>query len=404
MLAELARQAEIKHTSWSATIFVVMGFLFGPQALDVFAIETLHRFDLLISLLIGVVGFVLGIEFRHATRARAFVAGSFISCLSIFILSSLVFIIVAAFISPLDIAATELVYFNLSLPSIVGVESLEIAGKHIWPGLAIGAIFSCPSMISNEGLGKLFQAKGVAVPRLLQVSAIFESLAVLFFGLTLAAGRAVGSAGELNLTVTEWAVIATFSGLVCGILFALFIGREMEPSTLFMATIGAVTFSAGLGHVLGVSPIFVNLIFGYSVAIFSQQSMQIKRELDRLARPLSIILFFFAGAYWSFGVLELMILPILYILLRPIFFKVIPKFYLRRILLETEKPAATVGQALISQDHIAVAMALAFQQRFPISGEYIVSIVIIGILASQVIGPIWLRRWFVDQGAIDLKG
>ena len=85
-------------------------------------------------------------------------------------------------------------------------------------GFAIGAIFTCPSMLSNEGLGKFFSAKGVAVPRLLQVSAIFESLAVLFFGLTLAAGRAVGSAGELSLTVTEWAVIATFSGLFCGIL------------------------------------------------------------------------------------------------------------------------------------------------------------------------------------------
>ena len=84
----------------------------------------------------------------------------------------------------------------------------------------------------------------------------------------------------------------------------------MEAGTLFLATIGAVTFSAGLGHVLGVSPIFVNMIFGYSVAVFSQQSLKMKRELDRVVRPLSIILFFFAGAYVKFEIAQILIVPL----------------------------------------------------------------------------------------------
>ena len=126
VLAELARQAGIKHTSWSATIFVALGFACGPQAFDIFTIETLARFDLLISLLIGVVGFVLGIEFRHATRARAFVAGSLISCLSLFLLSAFLFIMLFAFVLPGEyVLESKLLYF-LSLPGFMGVEGLEI--------------------------------------------------------------------------------------------------------------------------------------------------------------------------------------------------------------------------------------------------------------------------------------
>ena len=73
--------------------------------------------------------------------------------------------------------------------------------------------------------------------------------------------------------------------------------------------------------------------------------------------------------------------------------------------MEGERPAASVGQALISQDHIAVAMALAFQQRFPDSGHFVVSVVLIGIIRKPSDGT-YLAEALVcgSRCAIDLKG
>jgi Kef-type K+ transport system membrane component KefB len=404
VLSELSKWLRLIHTSWSAILLIALGFACGPHAFGLFDTTSLLRFDILLSLLIGLVGFILGIELRHSLNSKNYSLGVVLSGSTIVAVGATVFTIFCAYWFPgLGNESSIVLLFIPALESL-NIDAVNVISNHIWLGLAIGTAMVCASMYTNASLARVFKARGPAVSILNSVSTQFESLAVFAFGLALAASRALSSSSDLGLSITDWGVIAISSGVLCGILFALFIGKEMESSTLFLASIGVIIFSSGLGKVLGISPLFVNLIFGFTVALFSNQSIKINKELGRLIKPLSTLIFFFAGANWSIDLAALVAFAPLYLVLRYYLFKAMPQFFFSRVLPPEESSRSNMGLAIWSQDFVAITLALAFQQRFPLEGHFVLSIVIVGMLASQIVGPVYLRRWLVDQGSVSLKG
>jgi hypothetical protein len=193
----------------------------------------------------------------------------------------------------------------------------------------------------------------------------------------------------------EWVLLGLFVGVLCGALFSLFIGREQDPRRLFLATVGAVIFASGVGTALGISPLFVNLVMGLTVALSSGHAPRIRYEVDRLSHPLFVLTMLLGGAMWSPP-------PHAWLWLLPAVF-VIARSLARAAFLRLFGPALIempprMARGMFAQGTASIAVALDFSQRFPDFAPMVLSTVLAGALANEVFSHRSLRSLLLDVG------
>jgi Kef-type K+ transport system membrane component KefB len=228
---------------------------------------------------------------------------------------------------------------------------------------------------------------------------VSQIVAVVVLGLVLATARATDAASRFSMSVTEWGLAATAGGVVCGLLFGLFIGRESDASKIFLATIGLVTFASGLASALGISSLFVNLVAGLTVSLISPHAPRLQQELDRLQHVLFVLLMIFAGALWVPVRGALWLLPLLYVAVR---------FVARRLAtaaavfsFAAEPPAARrLGNGLLGQGSLALAVAVEYSLRLPAHAPLVLTTVLIGALLSDLWSLRALRTVLADAGEL----
>jgi hypothetical protein len=178
------------------------------------------------------------------------------------------------------------------------------------------------------------------------------------------------------------------------VLFSLFIGREENPSRVFLASVGGVIFATGAGTALGISPLFVNLVAGATVAITSPHAERVHGEMERLGHPLFVLTMLFAGAMWlpMHGLLWL--LPLVYAVAR-ILLRAAWLFMFGSALLELPP---RIARGLWAQGIASVAIALDFVQRLPEHTALVLSTVLAGTLLCELFSHRELRSLLLDIG------
>jgi len=192
-------------------------------------------------------------------------------------------------------------------------------------------------------------------------------------------------------------LFALAASVVCGLLFTLFIGRENDPSRVFLASIGAVTFAAGLGASLGIAPLFITLVAGMTVAATSPHAEALGEQLERLRHPLFVMVLLLCGAHWTPAQPILWTLVPLLVLLRYALFTFTAGGLLRNVP-ETPLRVPRVASGLLAQGTLAPAMALNFALIFPEMGSIVLTVVLAGTLINDLWSLRGLERLLVDVG------
>jgi hypothetical protein len=186
-------------------------------------------------------------------------------------------------------------------------------------------------------------------------------------------------------------------------LFSLFLGHETGQSKVFLATVGLVTFAAGAGSALSISPLFVNLITGLTVAFTSSHSGRLHKELDRLQHPLFVLLMIFAGALWSHPQdPTLWGLPLAYAAIRYL----VRRFSTRATAMAAGDDSLRVpklGDGLMGQGTLAIAIAVEFSLRFTHHSSLVLTIVLFGTLLTDLWSRGALRSLLATAGELDAK-
>ena len=237
----------------SGVEYLAVGALLGPAfSPRILTLETLAALDPLISLLLGVAGFLVGLTARRriegAERAGVGILSAAIVCLGLVT-------ILYPLLSLLFPSTRDEALYHLSILS-VGPWRFEahVTGDLLVMTLGIGAAAACSSATMLDGDRVLQRAEGPVTTLLRSGAAASQLFGIVLFGLALAALRAVDAANRFGISITEWALAALMSGVVVGLAFALFIGRETDGGRLFLAAVGAITFASGIGTALGISP------------------------------------------------------------------------------------------------------------------------------------------------------
>lgn len=371
----LVRTLATRHLILSGAEYLILGLLLGPLASGVLSEEIIRTLAPFVSLVLGLLGFLLGISLRsQLKRAELLEAGLLGSIISLAIVMGVTFGLITL-IAP-------------------GQSTLDA----LWPALAIaaGAVVSDRRVV--EVGTRLFGARG-PVSDLLHSYALASSIvAVVIFGVALALARSRIESGQVGLTEGEWMAASVAVGLACGLLFVVFIGDEDDTQRTFLATVGVVIFASGMAAGMGLSSLFVCSVAGLVVSILSEQASKLEEVLSRLGPPTYTLLLILGGASWHFvGGMEWIIPPV-YIAVRVMAIRLGSAIGTRTF------PGAPVvprvGNGLLAQGALSVAIALNFAQ---VSQEY-GALVMTTVFGGLIIGDLWsarkLRETLADAGEL----
>lgn len=377
--------------------FIFIGFILGsPLALGILDEPRLQAFSPMISLIIGLFGFFYGLEIAQVKfKEETSVLGLSQFCLILVAVGALVFYGTVFFMP--ELADTSRL--------IVGKEKFVLWGKryefhgsdtHLWLALTLGSLASVSSVAGVEAMLARWKGRGPFSSSLSRFTAPGEVLGILVFGAAWAAARSVESSQTLGWTVTEWTVAVIALGVFCGLLFWLFIGKDQEPTKIYLATIGVVTLASGVATSVGVSPLFLNFVCGAALALTSPHSDKIAEVLGNLKGPLSMMVLFFAGAkltplsgheWW---------IPLLFLAWRYGAVAFFAKICCRSLADNRYLPGP--GRAFYLQDILIVVIALDLSTRPSQIGPIVLVSALSAYVFFGIVGPFQFKRLLQDTG------
>jgi Kef-type K+ transport system membrane component KefB len=396
VIGRIVARLASRYVALSGAEYMLVGVLIGPHVgLGLIHEGTLEFVRPLISLLLGLSGFLVGLRGRDAiARPRVTLIG-FGSALGVVALCGVCLLPLLVNLVPAP--RTGFVFQRELYRSHGALLEIYVTSTHLWLALCLGAAAAVTSSVLIEGLRRIHAAAG-PVTDLLQAAARASQLtAVIVLGLVLATTRATQTGGSLTLSVWQWGLFATLGSVVCGLLFGWFLGKDEDPNRIFLASVGLVTFAAGAGAVLAVSPLFVNALAGLTVATTSKHAERLRRELDRLQHVLFVLLMIFAGTMWSPVRGALWLLPLVYVLARFLARRLVMGVWSRLLLVEH---VPRLGNAFLGQGTLATAIGVDFSMRFPQWQSLVLTTVLFGTLLSELFSQRVTRRLLADVGEL----
>ncbi len=393
-----------RYVVLSGAEYLVVGLLLGPHVgLDVVGQAQLGMLEPVVSLLLGLAGFLVGIRAKNVLVDPERTALGFASALAT------VLVFAAAFLPILDrtIAPKQRgpgFEVNETLFTIGGYAfEVYFTSENLWLSLALGAAACVATANWVDSFKRTFNANG-PVTTLIECSAhASQIVAVLVLGFVLATMRATSQENPWGLSIAEWDMAAVGGSIVCGLLFSLFIGHEQGTSKVFVASVGLVTFAAGAGSALGISPLFVNLIAGLTVAFTSSHAKRLHEELDRLQHPLLVLMMIFAGARWvPPDDVWLWALPVFYATLRYIVRRAATRA-LAAASGDASLRVPKLGDGLMGQGTLAIAIAIELSIRFPGHASLVLTTVLFGTLLNDLWSRGALRSLLAEAGELDVR-
>lgn len=381
-----------------ALLGILLGSHLGPAVLGQKELATLDPF---LQMILGLVGFILGLRTKELFSARAFATAGIVAAVGCFLSATALvgLLLMNTTILPHGVEGADRLLFRRPLGTFFGnAFELTVGEEHLKMSVGIAAAVC----VSSLGVGASPMSVAGAVPRFLKASAsASQVIGIMSLGLMLAASRATDETNRFFLAVARWSLAGVVFGVLSGGLFGVFIGREHDRMRLFLATVGLVTLASGIGVALGVSPMFINFMAGVTVAATSAHATVLRSELRRLERPLRIIVMVFVGALWLAPPLSWWVFAIVVFLLRW-GLKRVWTYIANQWVLEKPLAVRKLGDGVLSQGAVAAAIAASFApQQTPEQRAWILTTVLVVALLSDLVSEGRWRALLYSAGETD---
>lgn len=380
----------------SGVEYLLLGVLLGPFVLGILDREVLLALDLFVSTVLGVIGFLVGLEIRRVRAGtEAFLAGGGTTAAIILCVAAVTTGVIQV-LDPELLMGDPLMSEPISYTSDTLI-SLWVSPEALWIGLTVGAAAgTCSAALISTAVQR-FEVSPERAELLRAMASAAQLLAVFTFGLAMAGSRATITASALGLTIVEWAIITLLAGGFTGLLFSIFLGREGDPMRLLVAGVGVIVFAAGVGAALGVSPLFANLFAGLTLALTSSHAARLDEALRPLRFPTTVLVLLLAGATLAPESGWYLLLIPGYVLLRTTALRVFSRMAVTTFVGDS---APGIGRALLGHGVLASAISLAFAQRFPELAGPVTTTILGGVLFTDLFAMGSLRRYLADAGEI----
>jgi len=341
-----------------AIIFLPLGVLLGPQALDLLSPGVLDHLDLAVTIALAVLGVFVGVALgRELPSAwQLFVAASLESAVTI------------------GVVAVATGYF-------IWQTGLPLEASTVGFVLALGLCASTSSATSADPDSE--PAAGVAT-RVADLDDVLPiALAMVVFAL---------QPPLAERTAWALALAPILAGLAVGTIGWLIFDRAESRAERSVFVLGALALAGGAAASLHVSPLAVGLVAGLFWTLAPGGADRVVQgDLNRVQHPLVVLLLVTAGARWEPSLVALWLLAPF------VLFRLVGKIVGAWVSSPfVDVRAGDFAAYLLSPGVLAVALALNFRQVMPLAaGEVLLSVTAVGTAAFEIFAlavvPPWRR-------------
>lgn len=358
--------------------YVVLGILLGPALGLVPAFRELSGLLPIIALATGWIGLLRGIELDghvlrdapRGTRRLALFDDLFAGG-----------------------AVAAAAYFGFS----TGVFG-PFSEREIWLASGfLGCAAATRSTAPIDIVARRYEISGPTEPLLRLSARLGDAIALFVYGILFAFFHEETSSAKLEMSSGAWVALALCIGVVLGLIFRPFLGKNDSEGGRFLAIVGIITFASGAAWFLQISPLFVNFVLGVMLVNTSPAGAAIHSTLVRTSQPMTLILLIFAGAVWKVPPL----LPTLAMLAAFLVLRTGGKWLASRFTAAGGLARRDLYKGQLAHGNAAIAMAIGFALVFEgplIDAAY--TTVLVSILLHNLIAPRLLRRLLADSGEL----
>ncbi|MCB0379373.1 MAG: hypothetical protein KDD33_12840 [Bdellovibrionales bacterium] len=390
IVGRFLRRFETPNFVFSGMIYLLFGLLVGSHwGLGFLSSELLSKLEPLISLLTGIAGCLLGLRVKKLFQNRKILFTGMLSAILVFTVVATGFFILAFYFLPVSAGAEQklwrLFIWEFNTDFDLGI---------LWYAFGVAAT-ACSASLMNLGSASRFKKESTEITKVLSLlTPSVQMVAIILLGVCLASARATMSASQLQITVAEWLMASIFSGILCGLLFSLFIGHQSNQDRVLLAGLGAVIFACGVGSILGISSLFVSFTTGATISLVSSYHQILKDNLIKIEEPVFVLLLIMGGASWKPELELIWILPAAYFGIRFVMFSFFPQIIYRSL---TKRTLSRLGQGLLGQDLMAVAIAMSFAQQFPKLEQMFMTTILGAIFLNDFLANTLLKKVILDN-------
>lgn len=293
---ELEKRLQIAHLVIAGLPFVFLGVIARHPAIGIFPDTVIYELRPIIPLGLGFIGFTIGFRFDRGF-IESVVAG----------MGTVAFVAATLpFLTVLGSTFVVLIAFQDFIPDRIYLRDAILLGA----ACAMTAR-SAPYLLEARGAGKESMAKILRIVDLEQLSGIFGLMVVTAYF------RPPAAEVAWQLPGTAWLFITIGVGTtIAGIVYALL--QRTNPGPQFaVVTLGSVCFAAGMASFLRLSAVAVCFIAGAILVNFpGTWKDQVRLALERMERPIYLLLLTSAGLVWQIGEWQGWVLMVIFVAAR----------------------------------------------------------------------------------------
>ncbi|MCP4725113.1 MAG: hypothetical protein GY863_08760 [bacterium] len=350
----------------TGTEFLLIGLILGPSVINMINRDVVSGMYPFMGLGLGWLGLLYGIHFNFKKLLK-FPQGYLFSSLTQSLFSFLLIFAVS--------------YLTLPLLDITGKDSILIS-------IILGTIGSCSSQTSLALLNNDHKYRKSRSLRMMRfITSIGDLPGLIVFGIMICALKTAPPLPGMPYIFIQWISASIGLGFVFGWIMIFLLNLRLNHVERILFTIGIVLFSGGVSTYFQLSPLFVNLIAGMTIANFCRDHHLLDDIMALGEKPIYLILLVLAGALWIPGTVSVFALAAVYYLIR-ISVKYLGSLITTNTFLRSERFNSHTGLGFISQGGMAIAMIINLQMyNFSFLDADILSMAIIAIILSEITGP-----------------
>ncbi|HTD70523.1 MAG TPA: cation:proton antiporter [Gemmatimonadales bacterium] len=380
---EIARRARLPRL----TGYLLVGFAVGPAWLGLVRREEVDALRFIADAAVALIALAAGAQLTRDALRQGGGRVAFARLAS----GAIVFPFLAVSLVLLSVSP----WFPLTRHQPVG-DAVVVA-------LVLGTLAAASSPVVTMAMMSELDARGPVARTLLGVTVVQDVAVAMLFALVLVFGRALTSAGALNVAVAGTAILQVVGSAVAGALLGFALGRYLSlvrrDTVLFLVATAFV--AAEVARLMQLETLIIALVAGLYLENFAPaEGERLRRELKRASLPAYVAFFALTGAGLRVGVLaDLWPWILLLVGLRLVSLRYGLRWAGRH-------PSVTPAMArhgwlgLISQAGMALALAQLARRAFPEWGVSLETLIVAMIGVHEVAGPICFRMALVRAGEV----
>ena len=358
------------------TGYIIIGLLIGESFHGFLSGPIMDSFGPLISLALGIIGFMIGAELNFARFKRY-----------------------SRSIYTILIVETFLTFF------CVGGAAFLITGK-LYIGLILGALSSATAPAATYAVLGEYKARGPVTMSTLSIVALDDALALLIYGFAIVFAKALIMQQKSSLLVMFVApalqiTISVLIGAVSGVLLHWIVSKIKDRDYILPVALGTILLVVGISIFLRVDPILASMVLGILASNLQKTEQRDMFDvIKKFSPPIFILFFVLVGARLDAAILMrkgILLLAVVYIISRSVG-KLMGAYIGGK--LSGAPPTVTkfLGFCLFDQAGVAVGLSIAAYQTLDLLGDearmaglMIISLITATTFILQLVAPTMIK-------------